>query len=71
MMAIAYQLHCDGVNCTAFYPPNGSADGAIFSPADVRGMAKKVGWKRDRAAEKDYCFYCAHGAPSTKKGKAA
>lgn len=71
MMATSLLLRCDGPECAAIYPPDRPLDGALFTPADIRSMAKKRGWKRDRVSQKDFCFDCAHGAPSARKEKAA
>jgi hypothetical protein len=71
MMATSLLLRCDGPECASIYPNDRPLDGAIFTPAEVRAMAKRTGWKRDRVTRKDFCFDCPHGAPSARKGKAA
>lgn len=66
MMMTALQIHCDGENCEVHYPEAGAADGAIFTPGDVRKMAKNHGWKR--VGGRDLCIACEQKVQRAAEG---
>jgi hypothetical protein len=45
MLVQRMQLICDGCK-TAVFPPDGAADGALYTVGDLRHEARKRGWKR-------------------------
>lgn len=56
MIVIRMQLYCEWDGCESFFPLEGPVDGALYTVADLRAIARKHSWSR--TGGKDVCSGC-------------